>query len=77
MSDVDHGIKLLPPKSNHVHLLIETGAVGLSFQPPLKPFDPPLHSGGLGLGTGLYSYSFDSQAAPFRGFTLTVVGRNE
>jgi hypothetical protein len=30
MSDVDHGIKLLPPKSNHVHLLIETGAVGLS-----------------------------------------------
>lgn len=30
MSDVDHGIKLLPPKSNHVHLLIETRAVGLS-----------------------------------------------
>jgi hypothetical protein len=30
MSDVDHGIKLLPPKSNHVHLLIKTGAVGLS-----------------------------------------------
>ena len=47
------------------------------FQPPLKPFDSPASFGRLGLGTGLYSYSFDSQTAPFRGFTLTVVGRNE
>ena len=32
---------------------------------------------GSACALGLYSYSFDSQAAPFRGFTLTVVGRNE
>ncbi|MCE3243223.1 MAG: hypothetical protein K0Q83_3730 [Deltaproteobacteria bacterium] len=43
----------------------------------LEGLNPPASVGWLGLGTGLYSYSFDSQTAPFRGFTLTVVGRNE
>ena len=47
------------------------------FQPRLKPFDSTGFIRAARLGTGLYSYSFDSQTAPPGGFTLTLVGRNE
>jgi hypothetical protein len=42
-----------------------------------KPSIRPNHSGGDRVALGLYSYRFDSQTARSRGFTLTVVGRNE
>ena len=56
---------------------ITRSSCSISLPESLEGLNPPASVGRLGLGTGLYSYSFDFQTAPLRGFTVTVVGRNE
>ena len=42
-----------------------------------KPFNRRIHSGPIGLHSGLYSYRFDSETVRSSGCALTIIGRNE